>query len=209
MVYLNRFVRGSLGIENRFWVVDTDDDVENELNFAQLREIVCGLKMKIEGVDLRERLGEMYHSTCIPYQDQRYLKPLQVKAKTLLGWDIHRYKDEITYIGVDCNLAKSITTIRLSDYGKSMYWGSEVQLLHNNNNSTTVVLVIEDNVEMLGPFIVRQFTGPIFDIRCVTDDAVAATVYSALVKMSSQVWERYVIDRVDRVRFWRESIGGW
>lgn len=203
MLYLSRFTQGWLGVDKRYWVVDTDDYIESELTRKELENAIFRHGLHIEGITV----GGTKHILATPYQDEMYLTPLQAKVKTMLGIAIHRFSDEITYIGAVSGVKLNNTSIRLSTYGRKMWWTSPIRWASQAADKE-LVLVVDDNIDMLGQFCGDYQPGVLFDIRQVKNDSVIGNIYGGLMRHATPyTWENHLIDLPDRLGFWKECAG--
>lgn len=203
MLYLSRFLRGNDTADNMYYIVDTDDDKEQEVSFNELRYIVRIDQLNIHGVETHIGALDRYISRCTPYQDKRFITSKIAKA-AVLGVEIHLYKDgEITYICVKDGILREGARIRLSDYGKKMYWRSEIRAF-GNSHGKHFVLVVDDNIQMLGSYGTEKLIAMKWDIsECC--DATAGVVYRGLYEVNYNRWASFIIDKPWRMELWRQK----
>lgn len=200
MLYISR----SLG-SSRYGVADTDDDTEEIVTWGQLSDLVIRLKLDIKGAVLGKNSGGVFLSVAEPYQDMRQYTNLQVKTKTLLGVDVRTYHNEIVRIIINGEVAKADTTIRLSDFGKVM--SNNVSIVRiNAEGDKKLTFVFDDKIAVAGVKPSMCMQGLRFDIRELNDEDTIEDMYEDMMMLGyiAQVsWERYIIDREDRQKFWK------
>lgn len=201
MLYISR----SFGT-SKYGVVDTDDDVETIIDWAELCEAVLVHGLSINGVSTAINAeGERLVTIAEPYQDMRYYTQAHIKAKTLLGVDIVTYKHIIVRITVDGSVAADGVRIRLSEFGSMINGKMLIQWINNTSNKFAT-LVLDDNITVyeLSPTV--GMAGFYLDIREVSDEHLVSEMYKALVAMvfvPQDKWDKYLMDLPERNRMWR------
>lgn len=193
MLYISRRVA-----IRTYGVVDTDDNVEETIEDSVIADLVRG-GLDIVGV-------EVYDSNSFrvqPHQPFSTYTPLQVKLKSLLGVDIHIYKDEITCIKANPAITKTGTRIRLSDLAKRMQWGCiTVFDPFYGDHIQYIILVLDDNFEMFGDMTWYSRRQAVFDIREVTNEKSVKAIYFDLIgkQIPPQEWRSCIIDTEERMQ---------
>ena len=206
MLYLSRYLRGVEPKKNKYFIVDTDDDTETCITLQDLKHFVKDLRLQIEGVEELHRHDGIYVGRCIPYQDWRFATPVLTKGRVLEGVEVHLFKDgEITYICFHNDVMKDKARIRLSNYGKKMYWCTAVDAYGRAFNKT-YSLVIDDNIEMLDQFCTSRPIGLTWDISECSDGKAVNAVYETIQYISSSRWSDFLIDRPERMQEWTEKV---
>lgn len=199
MLYISRYL-GS----NQYGVVDTDDDVETVVDFAELTDIVTAL-LKIEGVSTRfNSLGVEYITTVRPYQDNQYYTALQAKTKALSGVDIRTWRDEIVFIRINGDVGDKDVYIRLSQFGKKINGYLPVEWSGKANHK--VFLVIDDNINAVEMSPCTCIMGVRMDIHECSDEQLVEYMYLELMStgiFSEDKWGDYVIDKPERQQLYR------
>lgn len=200
MLYISR-----VGADGKFMVLDTDDNIETPVTYDQLTKIVSINRLEVAGVECDE---EGFIGRVVPYQDMRYYSTLQAKTKTMLGVDIHTYKDEITSIVVNDKVVNNLqhpVKIRLSDFGKRICEFA-IFMYSAHPGMRFVTLILDDKVEIIG----RSSTcvgsiGFRWDIREVKNQETVEYIYRGLTESSLidvQNWPRFLIDSSERYTLW-------
>ena len=182
-----------------YGVVDTDDDTEDKCTSSELNDAVT-YGMKIEGVYRdSENTGRYW-----PWQDHRYVIPLQAKTKTLLGVDIHRYKNEISFIMANPKVTKSGTRIRLSDYGDAMNWSCPVGF-YPIDWEKILILVLDDKMTMLGKTVKTYRGSARLDVTEVENEDLVKQIYQSMIQthLRTNQFTKYLIDRPERMEEWQ------
>lgn len=204
MLYLSRFLRGNDSDDNLYFIVDTDDGTESKVTFAELKYIIKIEQLRIHGVETHVGALDRYIGRCTPYQDKRYITSKIAKAAAVQGVEIHLYKDgEITYICVKNDIIREGARIRLSDYGKKMYWRSEIRAF-GNSPGKHFVLVVDDNIQMLGSYGTERLMAMKWDITEVSDET-AGVVYRGLMDVNVNRWGSFIADKPWRMELWRQK----
>lgn len=145
MLYISRCLP-----DDKYGVVDTDDNTETIVAREGLIDIVCFMGIEIAGVQTYEWNGSKMLDTITPYQDLKHGSGKLAKARMLLGVDIHVYDGEITFIAIDIDKYPIERGLVLSEYGNRMNWNIEVRLEGRHPIGVFPTLVIDDNIQLIG-----------------------------------------------------------
>lgn len=183
MLYISRYISA-----NRFGVVDTDDDSEENITTLDLYELVWQNHMKIEGVVPSAR--SLYIE---PYQDERYVTGDMAKMKTLAGIEIRVWRNEITYVMLSG--AQEGVRIELSRFGSKINWAVPTAI----QGSVTACFVIDDSIRFIGTGNENKFPikGISLDISAVSNVDRRAEIYLAMYSAfphNSQLRKYAIID---------------
>lgn len=206
MLFVSRTEIIDFGVTERIGVVDTDDDVETIVGVEELSDIVLKYNLEIAGVTVEEADGARYVGSFEVYQHPSHCSKRQIKAKTLLGIDIRTYRSEITYISVNGNVAKQCTRVRLSDYAKSMAWGTVIWFA-NHKDGQELILVLDDKIRLTGDSPNVYAANVRWDIREVTNEELVSSMYEALLRDEAMLAAElgdHLIDTVNRNLRWRD-----
>ena len=215
MIYISRYIgRANYG------VVDTDDDVEEEVGVAELTEATKYLGTVIKGADSVRRGGPLwlFIEKIRPYQPPDTLTQLQVKTSLLKHIDVLTYKSMVTSVFVHSEEITTPVTVRLSDFGSVCADGLFRGL--NWTGRHTVTFVFDDNLS----FMEYSFDLPVddsshslgvdgagimFDLRDVNNSDLYRTVYSAVWDRNDIEVERSILDRPERKAHMMKEMSTW
>lgn len=201
MLYVSRSFGSSC-----YGVVDTDDDVEETVEWVELCNAVLKHGLDIKGVQLGHNAIGAFVSSVIPYQDIRYYSQAQVKAKTLLGVDVRTYKGEITRIVADGNITPDCVRIRLSEFGNRITRSTGIHWF-NNEYRKKLILVLDDNIDIVDLTPSLCITGVTFDVSDITDEEFVTFCYKEMMAMVSVMgidWSAYLMDSPERSAIWHQ-----
>lgn len=198
--------------EVRCGVVDTDDNTENFVSVAKLRDLVMRLGLNIQGSD-----PVCFRSTkdCV-HQDSEYLTSLQLKYQSLGGVRITTWRGMITAIEYNLLSNRGPVEIRLSDICKSCsdYILLPIPITCSLPEQHIVTLVIDDSLD----FSEHTFTSGVrlykgigvegfgikFDLRGLMSKDKAFDIYTNVVWSGSHVDS--IIDSEDRKKVMFDSL---
>lgn len=204
MLYLSRFLRGNDSDDNLYFIVDTDDGTESKVTFAELKYIIKIEQLRIHGVETHVGALDKYIGKCTPYQDRRFITSKMAKALAVQGVEYHLYKDgEITYICVRNDVIRDGARIRLSDYGKKMYWRIDIRS-YGSNPGRHFFVVVDNNIEMLGTFGTNRLMAMTWDITAC-NDKTAGVVYRGLRDVNVNRWSAFLVDKKWRMELWAKK----
>lgn len=201
MLYISRILQNS----DRFGVVDTDDDTETVCTRKELHDAIINHKLTIEGIVESKSFGYPCIQSITPYQDMRYCTTLQTKMKVLRGVDIRTYKNEITAILPNADVAEDRMRIRLSDYGQVINWDAIIKWEPPHTNKH-MILVLDDNIAVVGSEVRPSIYRFYWDITEVTNQHVIDQFYNWLLfseAIASDDWSLCIIDNEERMRYYR------
>lgn len=183
----------------RWGVVDTDTDKEMIVSKNWIRDTVCEKRIPIVGVSIVDDEYSARLGTIVPHQDERYVTPLMLKTKLLLGVDITVWRGEITRIEANGRIVRNNSSIRLSDYGSQMNWLA-YSVWIQADQYMEMTLILDDNIKMMGSIsdILSSTSGGMYyDITEMTDDELIGHWYSDYTHGIKSLNE-FLIDRRDR-----------
>lgn len=196
MLYLSRVVE-----DDRFGIVDTDDNVETVVTRTQLSEIAVELKLPVAGVTIMQGNMGWYIKQISVWQDNQYSTQLQIKTKTLLSIDVTLFKDEIVGIKVLKPLQQEVV-LKLSDYAKKV---STFAMIRGTRGGFGVVLKFDDSLIITGDCFISNAPGVKFDVRDVTKWDILRSVYEYIVEQypaDVTTWRSNILDLPSRSAFW-------
>lgn len=178
MLYISRRVG-----YDEFGVFDTDDNIESIISRTELVDAVSKLGVSIEGVHVYiPSLGIQAPKVSFvdPYQDERYITPIQVKTKLMKHVNVTLWGTRITAVTWRDDELISDVSIRLSDFGDVCESG----LLLGNSTSfdAKVTLIVDDKVEVReNSFIWGRVDLPsvFIDVREMTNEIAVEEVYKS------------------------------
>ena len=179
------FISRRVGPES-FGVVDTDDDVEEVVDWGRLMHACSDCDLEIKGVSVFHESGRTAIENVEPYQPEDTVTLKQLKTAVLNHVRITVYRGSITAIHWCQNDMKSPVTIRPSDFGHS---ASDYCLLCSEFcNEHVITIVLDDKLEFTSrsfavfkPFFVGiEGLGAKFDLRELSDDAKAEVIYNSI-----------------------------
>ena len=202
MLYISRYkYKDFVGI------VDTDDGVEEFVDYYSLYNLCCDLGLEIVGV--RTSVSDnalQYVDGADVYQPRSTLKPIQTKAKLMKHVDVKLYNALITSVLWDYERLVEPVVIRLSDFGSKC----ADCLLSGNVHAGThkITIVVDDKVDIgEGTFKLREDDdsymgitglGVALDVSEVTDFSAAKAIYNSFFFGSVPELERSIIDIENR-----------
>lgn len=218
MLYISRII--DTQVQNvssdtycNYAIVDTDDGVEEVVDWNTLCYICSDLFMSIEGVTVDGIDGIVYIDFVKPVQEPGVSIDLQTKTQMLKRVTVTTYKSYIT--SIRCNFFDVTTpvSLRLSDFGKicadRLFYFRGAKIEH------PITIILDDNVSF-GPCSFKTFeplmTSDLavsFDIREITRDSVAEIIYKFVREndlYDGHPLETVVIDREDRLWYMSQRI---
>lgn len=172
------------GTIHKFGIVDTDDDVEEIVDWNLLYYICFDLCLDIRGITYYDENGIKFIDTITPQQVRGTMTQLQTKTLALKSVRVVTYKDCVSAIVWDFDDLRSTVSIRLSEFGKAC---SDSLLLYRHNSlSNRLILVLDDNIDFSETsFVTREYSefsslGVVFDIREVHRIEKAELVYECV-----------------------------
>lgn len=198
MLYVSRdFHNDSYG------VYDTDDGTEELITFTDLAKVTIDDGIDVKGITTQDMsslgIKSIFLDTVIPYQDPQFYTKAQAKLKTLRGIDIHTWKDEITYIGINGHVFPEKLSVRLSDYGKTMHGEMDV-MWYGTKQGKSITLVLDDKLYVYGGYPTVGLAGVIWDVSEVSSGKLVAGMFKQLESegLGANFWHNFVIDRQNR-----------
>ena len=195
-----------------YGVVDTDDGVEEVVDWTRIYEACAEHNLEICGVDLNKTRYICEVKSITPYQPPETMTPLQMKTALLSHVHITTYDGWVTSIRWKPSEIEKPVSVRLSDFGAGV---SDYCLIFNDYAMDYVVnIVLDDNIDFgnlsfsVGePFFVSaEGLGVKYDIRELTNDAKAELVYNSVGGTNPL---DSIIDRPDRYKRMSEKIKTW
>lgn len=168
---------GSADQDEAYGVVDTDDDSETFITWNELTHITDDMHIEIVGF-AKYKSGEIRHA--IPYQDPRYCSKQQAKTKTLLGVDIHVWRNEVTAIIIDKAVTVEDVRIRLSDFGSKVSDSLYLDWSIIGETPRRVIIELDDKIKLYGDPTNILFSDAIWDITDCSDDVFAQIMHDAV-----------------------------
>lgn len=210
MLYISRYVG-----EESFGVVDTDDNTEEIVSYAELSNLVChrgvvicGAK-PVRGVDGEYWITEDDIFVCQP---SNLLSNLQVKTRVLRHIDVIVYNSMITSVLVYPREMSKHVEIRLSDFGTSC--GDFILSRNQPSHKCMVTLKLDDKLDFGkdtfslrfcdNAFVGLRDVGVKFDF-CELSDAKAEKAYDYILPISGPNMHPVYIDRLERVQRMRKK----
>lgn len=197
MLYISRYIT-----DYSYGVVDSDDGVETIVTREELAAVCITFRLKVKGVEVKHGNMGWYVDAVEPYQDRNTYNKRQIKALTLLGVDLKIYDQEIVAISADSSVAKSDVVLRPSEFAKKL--SCFVKL--NKSASCSLTIVLDDRIEVVGETFRVGLNGVRFDLREVSNEMTAKSVYKDVVveyPVPIDMWEHYIIDNDSRSGFWK------
>ena len=212
MLFISRFIG-----PDQYGVVDTDDGVEQVVDFSELYSAVCVDGLEIMGA--RKKDSSMSEASVMIAQPKETVSRMQTKAKILLNVDIKVYKNMITSIRWKRTDDDDLVDIRLSDFGTHV---ADYVLARNIafGGCYKVCLVLDNKLTYSPNAFCRRFfehdiigkngIGVIFDLRELSD-LNAMQVYKMLYtgkesEMSGGILDKTVrMDKVARMRYKKDT----
>lgn len=200
MLYISRILQ-----HERYGVVDSDDDTETIVTKRALLNYCGYLGLEIDGVVVRRSIGapELYH--VFVSHGPGVVSMKQIKAMTLLGVDIIIRKDEIVAINGDASKASKNVVIRLSDYASKLF-GNVMIAWKSTEYCRVLRIVFDDRIEIVDKLGKLDYHCVQYDLREVSDDQVANSIYTAIVRSRAFTHgelDRVVLDISERAILWR------
>lgn len=208
MLMISRIVDGI-----KFGVYDTEKGTEQFVDRDYLIDIYHQHRIKIQGVEFDVNHGRLFIRSIIPQQDMSQCTTLQVKTKMLLGVDVRVFRDEITAVIANADVAQDGVTIRLSDFGHIFAWESTV-MWSDEWGRKRITIIFDNNVKVKGVYSSmrsRRIWRSDLDIRELTDKEVVSEMYKNYFKDESVQrlnLASHIVDHRERFLYYRNMYGG-
>lgn len=202
MLYVSRIV--CKDDSELYGVYDTEDDTEQIVTWNDLDKIITKLNIHVGGTIIDPESVEVGHpfmSYAFPYQDEKYLIRDQIKAKTLIGVDITRWKDEVTAIEVDGKIIRGDMTIRLSDFGHKMSCVARLYVHPEAEGRGSLTVVLDRSVNIYGEVYSMLMSGIRWDISEIIDLEFIRKLHTfGWYHYGEKCLKDYIIDRRGRIK---------
>lgn len=199
MLYLSRIVSSRTASIVKYGIVDTDDDTETMITWEELCDIVIHKHIDIKGVVVMSMMSGNYISDTYPYQDMRYYSAKQARTKTLQGVDVRVWRNKVTCIIADGNMAKSGVKIRLSDFGTELCSRAYIGWLNTKEFGAMMTIVLDDKITSID-CSAHHVNGVRWDISEVTNQSILDSLLGELsfILNNPRSIQKYLIDKHHR-----------
>ena len=208
MLYVSRYIG-----DGHFGVVDTDDDVEQEVSIRDIETAVNGHNLQIAGVRKIPGLSRRY--TARPYQNPATVTQLQVKTSTLCGVDVMVYKNLITRVSGKQLKHDGVVRVRLSQFGDTIC--SQCFYENDSFREGKTILVLDNALSYedcafqqpvcAGVTYDNQYYGVTFDLHELSDENAIFVYRGLLESIELAFLKGAVIDTDERTA--RVQSGGY
>lgn len=200
--------------KNKWGVTDTDDYVETQCTYMEIKQYVLEMGLEIKGVTTHESLTRVPDGSALVagldiqhievYQNAAFLTSKQAKAATLLGVDIKVSGKDIVQISVPNDLPKNTVKVRLSDYGETC--SSHILGTIRLTRGKTLVIVIDDKIKVTTRTFhaISDHYGVVLDITEVTNLKIVERIYNTdTVQRAFDSFTVFIEDIPERKEFYK------